>query len=89
MNHAVENVQIGMIKQNCLYGDIKSKPYDCKNAYSSVTWKGFPSQFLLLGSSTGEHIPDLIFEAKAVDGFHTGGLISIPEFCLSFCAKCC
>ncbi|RMC07319.1 hypothetical protein DUI87_16777 [Hirundo rustica rustica] len=38
-------------------------------------------------AGTGEHIPDLILEVKAMPGFHTGGLISIPEFCLSFCAK--
>lgn len=36
MNHDVESVQIGIIKQNCLYGDITAGPYECKNAYSSV-----------------------------------------------------
>lgn len=36
MNHDVENVQIGIIKQNCLYGDIKARPCNFKNASADL-----------------------------------------------------
>lgn len=30
---------------------------------------------------TYKYFPDFTFEVKAVHGFHTGGLVIIPDFC--------